>query len=259
MQANVKAILLAAGRGSRLSPLTDDRPKGMVELNGKPLLHYQLETLHAAGIREIAVVTGYRGDRIAHPTVPLRTIENERWETTNMVASLHCAAAELSGAAIVAYTDIVYQASVVQALLACPADICVVVDTGFLAYWSLRFDDPLSDVESLQMNAQGRITKIGDKVTDIAEVEAQYIGLMKFSAAGAALLRRTLHALRDTPGFDKMFMTDLLRRLIHDGHAVQAVPHRHGWVEIDSASDLEIARRMLAARGGEWLFDPDAI
>lgn len=259
MQTDVKAILLAAGRGSRLSPLTDDRPKGMVELNGKPLLHHQLEVLQGAGVTDIAVVTGYRGDRISHPTIAVRRIENPRWETTNMVASLYCAAPELSGAAIVAYTDIVYQPSVVQALLACPADICVVVDTGFLAYWSLRFDDPLADVESLQMDARQCITKIGDKVTDIAEVQAQYIGLMKFSAAGTALLRRTLDTLRGEPGFDKMFMTDLLRHLIHAGYPVQAVPHRHGWVEIDSASDLEIARRMLAAREGERLFDPGTV
>ncbi|MGE3844647.1 MAG: NTP transferase domain-containing protein [Vicinamibacterales bacterium] len=259
MQVDVKAILLAAGRGSRLSPLTDDRPKAMVELDGKPLLHHQLEVLHGAGVADMSIVTGYRGDRIAHPSIPIRRIENPRWETTNMVASLYCAAAELSSAAIVAYTDIVYQPSVVEALLACPADICVVVDTGFLVYWSLRFDDPLADVESLQMDAQGLITKIGDKVTDLGEVQAQYIGLMKFSAAGAALLRRTLHALRDQPGFDKMFMTDLLRHLIHSGHPVQAVPHRHGWVEIDSASDLELARRMLTAREGKPLFDPGAV
>jgi len=259
MQTDVTAILLAAGRGSRLSPLTDDRPKGMVELNGKPLLHHQLEVLHGAGVTDIAVVTGYRGDRISHPTIPVRRIENPRWETTNMVASLYCAAAELSGAAIVAYTDIVYQPSVVEALLACQADICVVVDTGFLAYWSLRFDDPLADVESLQMDAHQRITKIGDKVTDIAEVQAQYIGLMKFSAAGAALLGGTLEALRGEPGFDKMFMTDLLRHLIHSGQPVQAVPHRHGWAEIDSASDLVLADRMLRAGEGNLMFDPSSI
>lgn len=259
MQGDVKAILLAAGRGSRLSPLTDDRPKGMVELNGKPLLHHQLEVMHGAGITDITVVTGYRADRIAHPAIPIRTIENPRWETTNMVASLYCAAAELSTAAIVAYTDIVYQPSVIQALLACPADICVVVDTGFLAYWSLRSDDPLSDVESLKMDARGCITAIGDRVTDLDEVQAQYIGLMKFSDSGAALLRRTLETLRDGPGFDKMFMTDLLRHLIHAGHPVQAVPHRHGWVEIDSASDLELASRMLAAQKGKRLFDPGTV
>ena len=85
-------------------------------------------------------------------------------------------------------TSALARVEVVRALLACPADICVAVDTGFLTYWSLRFDDPLSDVESLQMDARQCITSIGDKVTDITEVQAQYIGLMKFSGAGAALL-----------------------------------------------------------------------
>ena len=252
----MKAILLAAGRGSRLSPLTDDRPKGMVELEGIPLLHYQLDLLRRAGIEDISVVTGYRGDCVAHPTIPITCIENPRWDIANMVASLDCASAALSGDVLVAYTDIVYESSVLGAVLGCPADICVAVDTGFLPYWSMRFDDPLSDVESLRMDAHQRITRIGDKVTDISEVQAQYIGLMRFSPAGAALLRDTLDALRGEPGFDRMFMTDLLRHLIHGGHEVQAVPHRHGWVEIDSVSDLELARRMIAAPEGERLFDP---
>ena len=225
----------------------------MVELRGKPLLHYQLEVLCSAGIEDISVVTGYKGTQVSHPSIGFKRFDNQRWQDTNMVASLDCASAELAGEVIVSYTDIVYQSSVVQALLMSMADIAVVVDTGFLPYWTMRFEDPLSDLESLQTNSNGHITTIGDKVTSVDDVEAQYIGLMKFSPAGSSLVRRTIEKLRPDAAFDRMFMTDLLRGLASTGYPVTAVPHQNGWLEVDSASDLALAEGMLASR---QLIDP---
>ncbi len=242
----MRAILLAAGRGSRLSPYTDDRPKAMVELGSRPLFHYQLEVLNRAGIQDITVLTGYKGSRIAHPHVDFKRVENPRWNETNMVASLDCASSLLTGDVIVSYADIVYQTSVVETLLASSADISVLVDTGFRSYWEMRFDDPLCDVESLKMDGSHNIVKIGDKVENIDEVEAQYIGLMKFSSRGSAALRSVMDTLRSHKTFDGMYMTDLLRHMISLGHPVKAVPHHHGWLEIDTTEDLELMQRMLS-------------
>ena len=86
----MKAIILAAGRGSRLKGLTDDRPKCLVELGGVRLLDWQLAALKAAGIEDVVVVTGYRADLLQAEGV--RTIHNPDWARTNMVRSLLCAA-----------------------------------------------------------------------------------------------------------------------------------------------------------------------
>ena len=85
----MKAIILAAGRGSRMKNMTDDRPKCMVELRGKPLLEWQLTALHEAGISEIAIVTGYKRELLAN-RAPME-FHNPRWAETNMVSSLACA------------------------------------------------------------------------------------------------------------------------------------------------------------------------
>ena len=79
----MKGVLLGAGRGSRLGRLTIDRPKCMVELAGQPLISWQVRSLRAAGIDDLAVVHGYKGDRIKCSNVEF--IANPRWETTNMV------------------------------------------------------------------------------------------------------------------------------------------------------------------------------
>ena len=85
----MKAIILAAGRGSRMKDLTDERPKCLVELRGKPLLEWQLEALREAGINEIAIVTGYKRELLVNRG--LTEFHNPRWAETQMVSSLACA------------------------------------------------------------------------------------------------------------------------------------------------------------------------
>ena len=257
----MKAILLAAGRGERLRPYTDDRPKCLVALGGQTLLARQIATLRAAGVDDIVVVSGYRGDMLALAGV--RRVHNARWATTNMVESLFCAESHFGDDMIVAYTDIAYEPRVLTALLASPHEVSVVVDRNWRAYWEMRFADPLEDAESLRLDAAGRITEIGNAVADIDEIEAQYIGLMRFRGDGVAALgecrsrlgevRRPWMAKRPV---EKAYMTDLLMEMILGGVALQAVPVAGGWLEIDSVEDLRRAEKMIADGTLAWFFDP---
>ncbi len=86
----MRAIILAAGRGSRMQHLTEDRPKCLVELHGRPLLQWQRDALGEAGIEDVAVVTGYLREQLADKG--LHEFNNPIWDRTNMVASLACAA-----------------------------------------------------------------------------------------------------------------------------------------------------------------------
>ena len=256
----MKAIILAAGRGSRLASLTADRPKCMVALGGVPLIERHVETLRRAGADDIVIIGGYRADMLTLPGV--RNEVNPDWDTTNMVATLLCAEGEFSDDLIVAYGDIVYQQSVLESLLAADHDIGVVVDRRWRDYWEKRFDDPLSDAESLRLDAEGCITDIGEPVSDIDDIQAQYIGLMRFRGAGVAALRETAASLDrfERPWMARRpirqaYMTDLLMEMILRGTSVHAVPIDGGWLEIDTPEDHTLAEAILA--GGEiQLADP---
>ena len=91
----MRAIILAAGEGTRLRPHTLDRPKCLVPLAGRPLLAWQADALRRAGVSDITVVTGYRADQVA--ALGFATVHNDRFRETNMVASLMCARALLDG------------------------------------------------------------------------------------------------------------------------------------------------------------------
>ena len=131
----MKAIILAAGRGSRMKTLTDDRPKCLVKLRGRTLLDWQLQALREAGITEIAIVTGYRRELFANRG--LVEFHNPRWADTNMVSSLACANKWLELAPCIAsYSDIFYDVSAVTSLITSQSSLAVTYDPNWLALWT---------------------------------------------------------------------------------------------------------------------------
>src|SRR3989339_2174911 len=233
----MRVIILAAGEGSRLRPLTNHQPKCMVKVHDQALLDYQLAILRRAGLHEIILVKGYLADSF-HPPVT-RTYVNEAFKSTNMVWTLFCARPEFNDEVIVSYGDIVYPLSTIQALLASKKSICVVIDKAWEVYWRSRFQNPLADAESLVLDEVGRIVDIGQRPQSIEEIQGQYIGLMKFNQEGLkamcdvfdqAIANGTLGGKDPT----KAYMTDLLQVLIVKGHELWPIPIEGGWVEVDS-------------------------
>lgn len=233
----MKAIILAAGRGSRMKNLTDERPKCLVELRGRPLLDWQIRALQGAGIADIAIVTGYRRELLADRGFV--EFHNPRWSETNMVSSLACAAAWLeSGPCIVSYSDIFYDASAVTALMKCTAPLAVTYDPHWRELWESRFGDPLLDAETFRMNADGTLAEIGNKPRTIEEVEGQYMGLLRFMPDGWGEVLHIRAGLTQDER-DKMHMTGTLQKIIEAGRLpISAVPYTGEWGEVDSTEDL---------------------
>ena len=244
-------VILAAGEGQRLRPLTNDRPKALVEVAGKSLIDWQIAAGRRQGLGQVAVVTGYKADRfqqLSNGQYCCRWYHNARYAKTNMVETMWCARDELRDQVIVAYGDILYEDSVLQAVAVSPAPISVVVDMDWRSYWDLRFADPLSDAESLRLGDDGRILELGQKAAALEEIQGQYIGLMKFRGSGIAALKQVYQALasedrvsRSGKPVQNMYMTDLLQAIIDDGYLVQAVPVHRKWLEIDSPDDYALA------------------
>lgn len=258
----MKVIILAAGQGTRLRPLTDECPKCMVRVNGKSIIERQLDAMHACGIRDedITIVAGYRNDVLRErlQDMAVRFIVNEAYETTNMVCSLMCARDILAGEdqILISYGDIIYTPDVLNTILASEEDSAVVVDDGWYGYWSMRCEDPLEDAETLMFDAQDHLTEIGQKTSDLAKVQSQYIGLMKFQGNGLRALldlcaeaekrsREGRKLWRTDRDYSKMYMTDLLQGLIDEGNKLKAVHIQRGWFEVDDPGDLKLAESLL--------------
>lgn len=234
----MKAIILAAGRGSRLCNLTDDRPKGLVSVGGRPLLEWQMEALRGAGISDITIVRGYRGDAIMYENVCYR--DNPRWNETNMVGSLLAASDILaSDDCVISYADIIYPAGVIEKLIAGSGDIRITYDTEWLELWNKRFENPLSDAETFRVDENGTLLEIGKKTRSIDEIQGQYMGLLQFTSAGWKLIADYLGGMEQEQ-IDRLDMTSLLQRLITANIHVDTVRSNDVWMEIDSKDDIEL-------------------
>ena len=250
-----RAVILAAGQGTRLRPLTDDRPKGMVEVAGKSIIQWQVELFRRCGLDEIAIVTGYRSESVVD--LGARRFVNADFDSTNMVESLFCADEFLNGDVLLSYGDIIYSESVLRQAMNVTAPISVVVDLDWEVYFAERFGDPFADAESLVIGPDGRIESIGKRDPSADEVEAQYIGLVKLAPEGVEALREIYgESIRSNRPMGwgrparQAFMTDLLQEAATRGHRVGAVPIHRGWVEIDTLEDHEIASRVVPSMMG---------
>lgn len=235
----MKAIILAAGRGSRMRDLTDERPKCLVELRGKALLDWQLDALRAAGIMEIAIITGYKRELLANRG--LVEFHNTRWAETNMVSSLACAQDWLlAEPCIVSYSDIFYSSAAVKSLMTCTASLAVTYDPNWLELWMQRFGDPLLDAETFRLSPEHTLTEIGNKPKSVEAVQGQYMGLLRFTPEGWEEVLRIRSGL-NSDQCDKMHMTGTLQKIIESNRlAITAIPYLDKWGEIDSAQDLEM-------------------
>lgn len=242
----MKVIILAAGQGTRLRPLTNNRPKCMVELKGKPLLHHQLDALKQCGVedKDIALAAGYLQEKLVAPG--LAQYRNDLYDQTNMVATLFAAEEFMqpNEDLIISYGDIVFEPRVFQKLLATEGDIVVAADLDWYDLWKMRMDNPLDDAETFKMTDEGKVLELGKKPQTREDAQAQYIGLIKISANKVTdfinhYKNMDKTATYDGKDYNNMYMTSLLQHLIDSGWYTQAALINNGWLEVDSVEDLK--------------------
>lgn len=249
----MKAIIIAAGMGSRLGDHTKDRPKCLLDINGMPLLQYQIQAMKTNGIDDIILVKGYQAEKLNHPE--LRSYLNVDYSNNNVLCSLMKAEAEMNGPFMASYSDILYSAHVVQALKASPYDISLIVDVDWRKKYVGRTAHPESEAENVDFDEAGRITRIGKNLND---APGEFIGLFQCSAQGADIWKDCFtEARRQYTGkpffnaavFEKAYITDMILYLISQNVQVHRVSITENWMEIDTEQDLVRARAWQAKEG----------
>jgi choline kinase len=244
----VKAIVIGAGRGRRLMPLTEDAPKCYAPVAGRRILDWSLDALRAAALRDIVFIGGYRIDRVRADYPDLRFCENPGWPDNNILASLFHAEAEMGQGFVCSYADILYTPEAVRRLVACEADIALLVDTEWRARYRARTEHPESDGEKARL-AGDRVVELGRDIPP-PEAPGEFTGVAKFSPDGARLLAEHYHRARAAHDgrpfarglpFAKAYLIDLLQVMLAAGVTMRAVETAGGYFEIDTTQDWKLA------------------
>jgi choline kinase len=263
-----RAILIAAGRGKRLGAHTDEIPKSMVDVGAHPILGWVWKAFAAAGIEELVVIRGYRGDvleRFVKGLVPKAIfVDNSEWQTNNILLSLAYARPFLDQPCLLSYSDIIFTPAVAKAAVESPAEIGLVIDREFRTIYEGRTQHPLEEGEVSDLMPDGSVARVGKRALPPADAVGEYIGLTKLGPRGVAVVANTLDRLahefagRDTESFQRAaayrnaYLTDLWQLLIDTGVRIDPIFIDGQWREIDTEQDLDRARQLVESANKEW-------
>jgi len=234
-----RAIILAAGRGSRMRPFTDKLPKCRTKFFGKELIEWQLDALYKNSFNSssIGLIRGYLKDTF---DFNLTYFENPIWDKSNMVRTLTFAMDwAKDGNTLISYADIVYSPEDVSNLIDnSTKDISILYDPNWEKLWRMRFDNPLEDAETF-IHDGDRLLNIGEKTDDISNIQGQYMGLLYFTPKGWKIFESYVKSKSDNE-INSTDCTTLLRELISLNVDIGIVAAKKKWFEFDSESDLKI-------------------
>ena len=246
----MRGIILAAGAGTRLNPLTNGLPKCLVPFGSEPIIDRQFAALRSVGVDEFVVVTGFEGSKIRDHCdsrlvgIPITYIENADFATTNSIHSLYLAAGALDVECFLLNCDIVFPTAVVSRMVASEHDNVIAVDS------QAAFEKGEMNV---RMDNASRISEIS-KGLDPGGVMARSMQIVKFDASGAVKVAREVTRLVEEGNSDA-FPTSAYGPLIQAGHLFAVEAGDLPWAEIDSTEDYEEALEsvlpLLAHRPGE--------
>ena len=252
----MKAIIIAAGSGKRLLPLTKDKPKCMLNILGIPLLSQILKTFRNSDVNDVAIIRGYKADKINFNDVTYFT--NSNFESNNILHSLmyakdHFKSAIESGEDLfVTYSDIIFKEEVLKKLVTTDGNISLVIDKSWESIYVDRNNHGVEEAEKVISDEQGRIIKIGKDIEsehNLSFTTCEFIGLWKLSPIGAQDFLNHFEKLNEklsltdpfqnTKEWQKSYITDMFQYLINEGIEIQSVTISNGWREFDTVEDFE--------------------
>ncbi len=234
----MKALILAAGLGSRLAPITDNCPKSLVPVNGQPILMKQIENLHKNGITDITIISGYKSEILESAVMKkypeIKVINSVDFAITNNMYSAYLGRHNVSGGKfLMMNADVFYDASVITALLAFEAPNAIVTDIGTYLEESMKV-----------VEVDGRLVKISKQITK-AEALGASIDVYKFSDDGGVKFftkcAEYIEEKNELKMWSEVALNDILQEIVF-----KACPLQGRWLEIDNNDDLAAAEKLFA-------------
>lgn len=230
--------------------LTDEIPKCMLPINGRPLLHHTMDHMRAAGCREFFVIVGYKADKVEALGATL--VMNDRFETNNILHSLMSAADHMVGPVMCSYSDIWVEPTIHIKLAKTKGDIVLAVDDDWVPYYEGRLEHPVEEAENIIFDKKLHVRKIGKHISpNVAQGShcGEFLGLWRMSKKGSKTFREAFEAVDESKDLEEPFqraahwrtayITDMIQHLTDAGTTIDCAVIQRGWAELDTTEDYE--------------------
>jgi len=237
----MKAIILAAGVGSRLSPLTNELPKTLVEIKGKPMINYILDNLTGLNIDEIIIVLGHFAHKIGehlgekYKGIPIKYTFNPIYKQTNSTYSLWLTKDIAGDEFLVINADTLFDKEIAKDLIQSNGEIAMSIDDSI---------EGINRKDAMRVTIENGLIKDADKKIPIERTHGDAIGLYKFKGQGAKILFSEIQKLIDENIYDQLF-TFAVRRVMERFDVYPVSTKCLPWTEIDDKEDLQEAEKII--------------
>ncbi len=252
-------IIIAAGRGTRLAPYTNNKPKCLVSIGEFTILDWQLRTFAAHDIKNFVIICGYQQQAIKEHcksyTQNIIFINNDDYANNNILTSLLYAIDHIKDDILITYSDLFITTDVLSSLLNSPADIALSVDKNFIKIYEGRTDHPLSEAEVCAVTDTLKIQTIGKRSLPPEQAWGEFIGLLHLTSNGSAIVQRTCKDIQKNTApnapfiraktFNQAYLTDMFQHMINQGIDIYAAPLLGYWREIDTVQDKQRTEQLL--------------
>ena len=246
------AIIIAAGSGKRISDEVKSTPKSLINVNGKPIINFQIEALREVGIDNIIVIIGKYSEKFQIKNV--HYVKDSNHENHDILGSLMEAKDFLKNNVLVMYSDILFEPKILQQMLDSKSNISIAVDNDWKKNYEGRTQHPISEAENVLINDNQEIIKIKKNIKNDNFSVGEFLGIIKFVNDGTKIfvekydemIGKNQGRFHDAPSILKSYLTDMLQELIDCQIKIEPVFVSGKWCEIDTMQDLKKAEEKFS-------------
>ena len=249
----MKAIILAAGKGSRMCKLTQNIPKPLLNINGKSIIERQLSSLKQNGILDIIIVIGPHYEKFNFKNVVC--VNNLDYKKHDTLGSFMTARDYMNDEIITTYADQIFEEKILKSMTEFTGDIGIAVDLDWEKNYVNRAQHSKSEADNVLINGN-EVLEIRKNILECKKNEkiGEFLGLMKLSRKGSKVFLDKYSELKishqgkfhNAPSLEKAYLTDMLQELIVSGIRISPIYVNGKWCEIDTLQDLQIARKLFS-------------
>lgn len=233
------AIILAASRGEAFKELTEDKPKALLNIQGKPLIKHTIDLFEERGIRDISIVRGYKKER--YPFQNVNYFDNDSFASTGELSSLFMAKEKIKDFCFISFGDVLFRKFIFNLMMEEEGEICLVVDSamlnresGYVGYFVSTSESPSASF----FNKNILLNNIS-KTSPSKEFDGEWIGVLKANPIGSKKIVTALEQLAKRSDFYTLTTVDLLNHLIKNKTPIRVILINGHWMDINQLSDLE--------------------